>query len=269
MKVDYYANGEYYGSVISDFAYTADGVTANGVNDISWVSIVPPTALNTEAPVYQDNLIMAKLAPVSGIADTMDDPGAHAIDGWTTVPSSFATGAGVSIVEENGDSKIKLDMSPSGNNETIYFLTQSVEEGADKFIFEAEITDCHPIRTKIWFYDTNDKLIYDFIINGAGGATAENNGIYWGGGLYPMNETFKIRFEITVKDGKIDFNLYVNDVLCPQPSSYGTKYDLTAAEDLISSISKVAFSDNEDSSSKPDGYIIFDNIKIEAIKTTK
>jgi hypothetical protein len=159
-------------------------------------------------------------------------------------------------------------MSPAGNDEYIDFYTQSIADGADKFIFEAEITNLHKARTKLWFYDANDKLIYDFVLNGLGGITAENNGIYWGGGLYTIGEKFTLRVEIGVKDGKLDFNIFINGFLCPQPSNYGTVYDLTAAEDLVSSIKRVQFSDNEDNANS-DGYIIFDNVKIEAIKTTK
>ena len=63
MVCDTYINGELYGTVVSDYVYTADGVTANGVNDITWMSIVPPKALNTATPIYEDNLVFAKVAP--------------------------------------------------------------------------------------------------------------------------------------------------------------------------------------------------------------
>lgn len=273
MVCDSYINGEFYGTVLSSYVYTADGVTANGVNDISWMSIVPPTALNTETPVYQDNLVMAKVAPVAkSFADTMDDPGAHAIDGWTSIPTSFASGKVLSIVDHNNSSAIKFDMSPAGNNESIDFFTQSQADGADKFIFEAKITNAHRARTKLWFYNAKGEIIYDIILNGAGGITAENNGIFWGGGLYPLEEEFILRIEIAITDGKLDFNIFINGILTARPSSYGSVYDLQAYGTKLGNVSnlyRVMFSDNEDSQTYADGYFIFDDIKIETIKTTK
>ena len=274
MVCDTYINGELYGTVVSDYVYTADGEIANGVNNITWMSIVPPTALNTTTPVYQDNLVFAKVAPVTTIfADTLDDPGAHAIDGWTSIPKSFADGSTSSIVEYNNSSAIKFDMS-SSSSEKINFYTQSAEAGADLFVFEADISDFHPVRTKICLYDKNGKEFYNFTLNGRGGLTAESNSISWKNFSYPQGETFKIRIEVGIKNDKLDINIYANDILAPQPSNYGAGVvngNIVFSLDPVSieGISKITFVDDQNDSSSPDGYIIFDNIKMEAIKTTK
>ena len=276
MVADTYINGEFFFSVKSSLAYTnsTNTITRNDVGDLGFVSIVPEKLpLDTGTVIYQDNLICTKLAPMA-LADTTYDSGAHAIDGWTSIPKSFADGSTSSIVEYNNSSAIKFDMS-SSSSEKINFYTQSAEAGADLFVFEADISDFHPVRTKICLYDKNGKEFYSFTLNGRGGLTAENNSISWKNFSYPQGETFKIRIEVGIKNDKLDINIYANDILAPQPSDYGAGTDksgnIVFSLDPVSieGISKITFVDDQNNSSSPDGYIIFDNIKMEAIKTTK
>ena len=280
MVADYYINGEFYGSVVTDYAYTPEGATANGVNDISWMSIVPPTALNTTTPIYQDNLTMAKIAPVANLVDTMDDPGAHAIDGWTTdtVPSSFISDSNgyVTVVDHEGSSALKFDMSSASTTESITMFTQHVEDDADTFIFEADITNLHPSAMTFKFYGADGHEVYDFFLNGQGGGISEGNQIWWGK-IYTQGVKNTIRFVFKITDDKLDFNVYVNGILVARPSTYGTgktftqsgKIDLAANAIPMDTISKVVISDGSAGSTFTDGYMIFDNIKMAAIKTTK
>ena len=276
MVADTYINGEFFFSVKSSLAYTnsTNTITRNEVGDLGFVSIVPEKLpLDTGTVIYQDNLICTKLAPMA-LADTTYDSGAHAIDGWTSIPKSFADGSTSSIVEYNNSSAIKFDMS-SSSNEKINFYTQSAEAGADLFVFETDISVFHPVRTIIRLYDKDGKEFYNFVLNGRGGLTAESNSISWKNPFYPQGETFKLRIEIRIdiEKNRLDINVYANDVLVPQPSSYGKgtiNGNIVFSLDPVSieGISKITFEDNENNSSSPDGYIIFDNIKMEAIDTT-
>lgn len=270
MVADTYVNGEYFNTVTSAMVYTnsTDGITANDVSDITWVSIVPETAgCDTGSVIYQDNITFAKLAKYT-VANTLSDSGRHEIDGLKEIPASFASGSTASIVDYNGSSAIKFDMT-SSNDEKLNFYTQSVAENADKFIFEADISDFHPARSIIAFYDANGTKLYNIYLNGFGAVVTENNGVFWGNGIYAQSGTTNIRIELSVVDGKLDVNIYSDGKPVARPSDYGSNWDLAGCAVPMSTIARVEISDaSNDAEDAPDGYIIFDNIKVEAIKTT-
>ena len=177
-----------------------------------------------------------------------------------TGSSLVKTGSAGTIVvtEKNGSSMLEC-IYPDDNQGTFYFYPTKTEDGAEQMVFEADVIDClaNPRILKIF---AGDKLVYDFRFNGTGGFTSENNKVGgWGGGHYQKDVPYRLKITVQVTDGKIDARIYINGNEIPRSSNYGTFYDLTADEDLVSKISRVSVAYN--SSTKVAGSVFIDNLR--------
>ena len=177
-----------------------------------------------------------------------------------TDSSLVKTGSAGTIVvtEKNGSSMLEC-IYPDDNYGTFYFYPTKTEEGAAQMVFEADVIDClaNPRILKIY---AGSKIVYDFRFNGVGGFTSENNKVGgWGGGHYQKDVPYSLKITVQVTDGKIDARIYINGNEIPRSSKYGTYYDLTADEDLVSKISHVSVAYN--SSTKVAGSVFIDNLR--------
>ena len=195
-----------------------------------------------------------------------DENGVIDFENMTALGSSLVkTGsAGTIVVTEKNGSEMLECIYPDDAYATFMFYPTKTEEGATQIVFEADVIDClaNPRLLKI---RAGSKVVYDFRFNGVGGITSENNGIGWGGGHYQKDVPYRLKITLQVTDGKIDARIYINGNEIARPSKYGTVYDLTADEDIISKISYISVEYNY--STKVAGSVFVDNLRFVKLAT--
>ena len=188
-----------------------------------------------------------------------DENGFVSFEGIDAIPAEIATAKpGALNVKESGGSNALEFVYEKSKSEAFTLYPTKSDDGATKLIIEADVTDSYGSPRFFRIY-AGTTVVYDFRINGSGGLAAEGNNVWWGGGHYKVGETYNLRIEATVTDGKLDLNLYINGNLVTRPSAYGSKVDLSAAN--ISKITKITITDNEQAGTVDLGSVFIDNYR--------
>ncbi|MBQ2875669.1 MAG: DUF4886 domain-containing protein [Clostridia bacterium] len=210
-------------------------------------------------------------------------------DGAITFEDIESLGAvGVSVSNEEaivvsplaGGKALKVDFA-AGATEKIT-ITPNTVEGADKFVFEFDITNMDAADTvstdkaqyDIKFYslgspEAANGTLYDFRLNGA--TFMCEGGNQWLGGILPADDTtFRLTIELWVEGEALCMNVLVDGNEVPRKSDvYGKSYTHVASGMSASTISSIYKVEIVDSRGTANGTVYFDNIYCAAIKSAE
>ena len=293
VDLNLYINGEKVARPTGGTGYGANldlTAEANLVELITHIDITDGSAKDTGS-VYIDNYRFVKLAgddtpaepphehnfvegkcecgetdpnykpdtPVEPDTPLIDKDGFVSFEGIDAIPAEIATAqTGTINVKANGGSNALEFVYEKSKSEAFTLYPTKSDDGATKLIIEADVTDSYGSPRFFRIY-AGTTVVYDFRINGSGGFAAEGNSVWWGGGHYKVGETYNLKIEATVTDGKLDLNLYINGNLVTRPTAYGSKVDLSAAN--ISEITKITITDNEQAGTVDLGSVFIDNYR--------
>ena len=210
-------------------------------------------------------------------------------DGAITFEDIESLGAvGVSVSNEEaivvsplaGGKALKVDFA-AGATEKIT-ITPNTVEGADKFVFEFDITNTDAADTvstdkaqyDIKFYslgspEAANGTLYDFRLNGA--TFMCEGGDQWLGSVLPADDTtFRLTIELWVEGEALCMNVLLDGNEVERKSLvYGKSYTHVASGMSASTISSIYKVEIVDSRAAANGTVYFDNIYCAAIKSAE
>ena len=257
--VDTYINGEYY-----EKSKTAYGNVTEGVGEPSSIThlyCVFPSALPEGTTVYFDNISFAQLSPIEIPEEefvTFDD--SDTINSHVLSSNSYAD---VSLVQSGSGNALNVHWATKGDG-TVTFYPITVEENADKVIFEYTFTNYYAKTYLIRFFNGSTR-IYDFQFNNGVTLTSESNNVSWGT-LPKVGETYTIRFELWMNGEDLEIDVYLNEVKGNKSNKYGTVVTLKGVgADYLTKLTRVVISD---SVPNVEGDIVIDNVRFSKLNTS-
>lgn len=256
--VDTYINGEYYAK--SKVAY---GAITTGVGEpasITHMYCVFPSALPEGTTVYFDNISFAQLAPIEIPEEefvTFDD--SDTINSHVLSSNSHAN---VSLIESGDGNALNVNWDTSGSG-TVTFYPVTVEENANKVIFEYTFTNNYANTYLIRFYNGSNQ-IYDFRFNNGVVLTSESNSVSWGTSP-KVGSTYTIRFELWMNGEDLEIDVYLNETEDNRSNAYGQKVNVKGVgADYLSKVTRVIISD---AASNVTGNIVIDDVRFSKLNT--